>query len=281
MTNLLDVLANRAIQALQAYEKGVAKQKMGHADTINAVIEYGQALLEGRSAHASDKEFGKWIEDNGLDDTKPFERRQERTAAMQIAKIVTDGSIPVSNLFNCANTCPVDIMKWTRLQSWFVAKESKPQLAKPPKRTVRGRPRKDEPPRLSLVELPSKLPKFATVEEHRKWVDPEFVGTGREFVDLYGHVQTMTAEQYATMRFTAWAINMRAIAKAAKELPDWPRVDHNWLRSPEPRFVAKMAEALERLRPLMREAEALLARAREAQPAQDCLQPTDGPLQTA
>ena len=71
-----------------------------------------------------------------------------------------------------------------------------------------------------------------------------------EWVSKYGHVQVMTAEQYACERFSAWSANMRGIVKAAKVLPELPKVDHNWLRSPRPRDVEKLAEALDYLRPL-------------------------------
>jgi len=62
--------------------------------------------------------------------------------------------------------------------------------------------------------------------------------------------------------FSVWAANMSLLVKRAKGLPDWPAVDHNWLRDPRPASVAKMREALEGLLPKMAEAEALLKRAR-------------------
>jgi hypothetical protein len=97
-------------------------------------------------------------------------------------------------------------------------------------------------------------------------IDPEFTGTAMDWVAKYGHVQVMTAEQYACERFSAWSANMRGIVKAAKVLPELPKVDHNWLRSPRPRDVEKLAEALDYLRPMIAEAEALLARARAVLP---------------
>ena len=56
MSNLFH-LAQDAAKALTAYEKGLAKKKAGHTDVINAIIEYGKALLQGREAH----EFGQKI----------------------------------------------------------------------------------------------------------------------------------------------------------------------------------------------------------------------------
>jgi ParB-like chromosome segregation protein Spo0J len=93
-------------------------------------------------------------------------------------------------------------------------------------------------------------------------VDPEFKGTPIEFTDKYGHVQIKTAEQYATMRFGEWSSIMRALAKRHRELPPISRpVDHNWLRSPRPYDLVKLREAMQYLRPIFVEAEALLARA--------------------
>lgn len=129
--------------------------------------------------------------------------------------------------------------------------------AKPTKRAGPGRPRNDERRARPPVDL--------TPTKHltHKQVDPEFTGTPTEFLDKYGHVQVMTAAQYATARFGAWATNMRALVKEARRLPDWPNVDHNWLRAPTPYDIAKLTEALEFLRPKLAEAEALLKRAVE------------------
>ena len=102
----------------------------------------------------------------------------------------------------------------------------------------------------------ARMPTFTPQE-----VDPEFTGTPTEFTDKYGHVQVMTAEQYATTRYSDWALAMRSLAKYAKTMPSLPEVDHNWLRSPKARDVGWMIEALNVLRPLMAEAEALLERA--------------------
>ena len=224
--------------------------------------------LKGAKRMDSDKEFGKWIEDNGLDQTKPFNDRQERNASTRLAKIVTDAEHSASlSIFECPNSRPNDIMRWVRKQPWYEKKERAPKADKPPKRAKAGRPRKDEPKPVSLapIAMLTGMPKFASEEEKRKWVDPEFVGTSMEWTDKYGHVQVMTAEEYATARFTAWAGHMRALVMAAKQLPELPKVDHNWLRSPKPAAVGKLAEALEYFRPLIAEAEALLERARSAQ----------------
>ena len=93
----------------------------------------------------------------------------------------------------------------------------------------------------------------------REQVDPEFKGTPIEWVDKYGHVQVMTAQQYATMRFGDWVSNARALAKRWRELPEIRNVDHNWLRAPNPTDVTRLEEALEYLRPKIAELEALFA----------------------
>ena len=124
------------------------------------------------------------------------------------------------------------------------------QRGKPVKRTRNGGDR--------VVHFVNAPPIPALTPEQ---VDPEFKGTPIEFTDKYGHVQIKTAEQYATMRFGDWASAVRAAGKRWSELlPNRP-VDHNWLRSPKPYDVTKMREALNFLRPMIAEAEALLARA--------------------
>ena len=275
MSDNLFTLAQRAAKALTAYEKGMAKKKAGHNETITAIIAYGTALNEGRAAHKSDKEFGRWIESNGLDQTKPFERAQERSEAMRIAKIVTIRSTPEGSLFECTNSRPNDIMKWVRNQPWYEKTERAPKAEKPPKRLKVGRPRHDEPKPVPMSVRAPPTPR--TPEEVRRWVDPEFTGTPMEFTAKYGHVQIMTAEQYATERFGAWARHVRALMTSSKQSPELPVVDHNWLRSPKDVDVRRLAEALDYLRPIIAEAEAILERAKSVQ---DLRQRVNRSLQT-
>ena len=95
-------------------------------------------------------------------------------------------------------------------------------------------------------------------------VDPEFEGDGLAFVGKYGHVLAKTAQEWATERYGDWAID---IGHAAKELtkklkgPGQRQVDLDWLRKPRVADTRKMAEALATLRPIIAEAEAMLARA--------------------
>jgi hypothetical protein len=104
-------------------------------------------------------------------------------------------------------------------------------------------------------------PKYLSQEE----VDPEFTGTHAEFVEMYGRVQTETALQYATARFTAWAQFVSSLEKYGRKMPELDkRYDLNWLREPEPRAVAKMTSAVAYLKPLMHDTEILLERATAA-----------------
>jgi hypothetical protein len=101
---------------------------------------------------------------------------------------------------------------------------------------------------------------FLTPEQ----VDPEFKGTPMEFTAKYGHVPIMTAERYAATRFSDWAQFMRSLARLDRDMPELKDVDLNWLRNPSQGDVAKLAEALEQLRPRIAKAEAMLETAKAA-----------------
>jgi hypothetical protein len=151
--------------------------------------------------------------------------------------------------------------------------ERKPGSTGRPRNGEKKAPKPEKPGRnrLTLERLAAGPHRHLTPAE----VDPEFTGSAIDWTDKYGHVQVETAEQRATGRFTAWALNVRLLASEAKKLPDWPEVDHNWLRSPKPHAVAKLAEALEYLRPKLAEAEALLARAMESKNDEQETRPVD------
>ena len=92
-----DAIADRAAEALHDYEIGLAEAQRGRNHAIAAIIKYGLALTERRAVHRSNIAFNAWIRANGLDQVKPFEDRQERAAAMQMAKLVFDGTVRVWN----------------------------------------------------------------------------------------------------------------------------------------------------------------------------------------
>ena len=148
MSNLFH-LAQDAAKALTAYERG-PRQEEGwpYWTTIaSAVIEYGKALREGRKVHASHKVFSKWIEENDLDQTKPFDQPQGRKCGNADCRNCYQRNFfrLIEFLSALIHGRAIHAMKWIRLQSWFEAKPRAPRNNKPPKRAKVGRPRKDEP----------------------------------------------------------------------------------------------------------------------------------------
>ena len=130
----------------------------------------------------------------------------------------------------------------------------------------RGRKRQSRPQPVARIRHVD-APPIPTLSKQQ--VDPEFKGSAVDFVDKYGHVQLMTAEQYATMRFSDWASNVKALARYWRTLPELRDVDLNWLRKPKPYDIAKLTEALDALRPAIAKAEAMLTVAVAAAKAVD------------
>jgi hypothetical protein len=142
-----------------------------------------------------------------------------------------------------------------------------PPVVPPPPPVVPPLPSAVSPPSPPAAEtqpstvVPIRHKPFPTPEQ----VDPEFKGTSVEFVDKYGHVQNWTAQELATMRLNAWAVNLRALMRAGQAMTDWPQVDHNWLRAPNAHDIGKLTDALNFLEPKLAEARALLVTALAAQ----------------
>jgi hypothetical protein len=65
----------------------LADEEKGRQAAIDAIIEYGEYLLEGRRDINSNRAFAAWVIDMGLDQGKPWSIREERTAAMNIARL--------------------------------------------------------------------------------------------------------------------------------------------------------------------------------------------------
>jgi hypothetical protein len=124
--NTLEGAAKYAQDALKDFDDNYSKASNACWDAQEAIIKYGNALLKVRMLEKSDRKFGEWIKNNKLDDGV-FELQQERTAAMQIAKIVT--SMDIGNgidgyfidvtinghpipLSECGNARPSHIMAW-------------------------------------------------------------------------------------------------------------------------------------------------------------------------
>ena len=101
-------LVKRAMHAKEEYLKG-----RQHA--VEAVIEFGAALLEGRNAFPNNKAFAVWVTDTALDQGDPWSDPRERSSAMQIAGVVF-GNGPEDIFKDCPRTRPSDMMKWYRKQ---------------------------------------------------------------------------------------------------------------------------------------------------------------------
>jgi hypothetical protein len=111
----LERLAIRAAQAMVEYRAGEAEQSKGRQRSINAVIAYGRALLEGREGR-SNIAFSQWVSENKLDVGKPWKHREERHCAMKIAEAVVSNT--TNNIFDaCPNTTPTNIMSWYRAKT--------------------------------------------------------------------------------------------------------------------------------------------------------------------
>jgi hypothetical protein len=105
-------LAAKARQAQQHYAAALADADKGQQRVIEAVAEYGQALLEGREGR-SNKAFSEWVTANGLDVEPPWDQRPERSCAMAIAQLVS-GTGTTDTFATCPHTRPTNIMKWYR-----------------------------------------------------------------------------------------------------------------------------------------------------------------------
>lgn len=107
--------AKQAANAMDEYAAGLADVTHGRQKAIMAVVAYGEALLQGRGQYKSNRVFAQWVSDNRFDVGKPWDNREERTAAMNIAEIVR-GNTPPDAFHACPFTRPTDIMKWYRKQ---------------------------------------------------------------------------------------------------------------------------------------------------------------------
>jgi|HubBroStandDraft_6_1064221.scaffolds.fasta_scaffold01938_14 hypothetical protein len=122
----LDGAAKYAQNALKDFDNHYGKANNACWDAQGAIIKYGNALLKVRALEKSDKKFGQWVKENKLD-SDVFELQQERTAAMQIARIAT--SMDIGNcidgyfidvtinghpimLSECESARPSHIMAW-------------------------------------------------------------------------------------------------------------------------------------------------------------------------
>lgn len=115
-----DPAAAQGVKAIGDYHINIRRESEGRAAAVAAIVRYGDALTKGRGKR-SDKAFGEWIKAQGLDQGSVFMLRQERAAAMQIAKIEADhkawhgDSIAYHPAFDeCPHSRPTNIMTWWR-----------------------------------------------------------------------------------------------------------------------------------------------------------------------
>ena len=126
-------MASVGREAIRDYNRSLAKEQVGRDEAVAAAARYGAVLMVGRAGR-DNNEFGDWIVAQGLD-RDIFDYRQERTAAMQIAEIVshvakeTVDSTPTVNPFRgCPNSRPTNIMsRWRRKRGtlWTTAEARK------------------------------------------------------------------------------------------------------------------------------------------------------------
>lgn len=123
------------MKAMADYSAGLADENLGKARAILAVIDYGEALLEGRKDR-SNAAFKQWVNDNKLDAGKPWDQFQERSCAMKIASLVI-GSVPITAFDACPNTRPTHIMKWYRkMHAPTEPRERKPARERKPSKAA-------------------------------------------------------------------------------------------------------------------------------------------------
>ena len=150
----IDIAAEQALEALGDYTVGLAKEQAGRDDAIAAIIKYGLALSEGRRQYAGNNNaLSKWIAVRGLDKVKPFDLRQERAAAQQIAKIAVDSSSAVNPFSGCLHSRPTHIMAWWRAKQPNPALKATPTTAPQPERVSASIAPAAAPPSASAAKI--------------------------------------------------------------------------------------------------------------------------------
>jgi hypothetical protein len=128
MPSTSERLVSRATQAMQEYAVAVTDVTNGTQRAIQAVVEYGRALQEGRDDNARNTKFSEWVSEHRLNVDEPWSDRRERTAAMAITKLV-DGTGAVNTFAGCPNTRPTHIMSWWRKEHPEAVKKKPSQAA--------------------------------------------------------------------------------------------------------------------------------------------------------
>ena len=129
----------------RTFIKSYERHSRSHDKTIAAmhqdIVGFGRVLLTGKEMYPSPKEFGFWVERRGLNTGKLAKHQTERTACMNIAKLVDVGAeidedddniVPVKlDLTGCKMTTPTDIMKWARKHHRHLFPHLPPRQDKP------------------------------------------------------------------------------------------------------------------------------------------------------
>jgi len=150
--------AARAFRGAQKHQAGVAKSAAGVFEAIEGAIEVGMALLEMRKD--GDKlrhnvTFKQMVEASKIGTIKPFDNRQARHAAMQMAEVIVKTGL-VNTFKDCPNTNPVDVMSWYRKMHPAVDKEQAPRKESDSKKQEATKAKK------AKVEAPEKPKATAT-----------------------------------------------------------------------------------------------------------------------
>lgn len=106
-------LVERGHLAQRQYAEAVAGQAKVKRQAFQAVVAYGQVLLEGRQAHSSNIAFSEWVSANGLDQGEPWDKQPERNCAQHIAQLV-HSSGAMDAFADCPMSRPTHIMSWWR-----------------------------------------------------------------------------------------------------------------------------------------------------------------------
>ena len=185
-----DRAAVRALEGIREYQAGVTKEQAGRDDAIAGIIKYGAGLIEGRG-QLSDKAFGEWVRAQGLDATPPFNERQERAAAQQIAAISSDGTTTVTSFEGCPHSRPTNIMRWWRAKQPKPAPEPHAQAAE----AVRAAPVDEKPAPAALKPAspaPDRVQKIAD--------NAEFATLKKELIDARAEIERLQRRLEAEQR---------------------------------------------------------------------------------
>lgn len=115
-------LAAKAKHAIAEYAGVTSGARRGQKIAFAAILEYGDALADGRKACKGKVAFGEWVRSNGLAAGDPWADASERSHAMRIASIWATAQDAFAG---CPHTRPSHIMAWYRKQHPSPLREDK------------------------------------------------------------------------------------------------------------------------------------------------------------